>query len=207
MSTFCRLAVVALAGFVPALLAGSAWAQGPASTAGPFDTPLAKVITCSACHGVNGNSRSDAMPIISGMDAAYFKKQVQSYAAGGRPSPEMGPYSKQILDIGVDQVAAYFAAQKTEPTPIKVDAAAVERGRAASLVCVACHGPAGKADPAKGTPALAGQAPGYLRDQIRLFKQDARNPGEAALAAVKAVMKTVPDERIPDIAAYYSSLR
>jgi len=207
MSTISRLAVVALAGFAPALLAGSAWAQGPASRMGPFDTPLAKVITCAACHGVNGNSRSDAMPIIAGMDAAYIKKQVETYAAGGRPSPEMGPYSKQVLDIGVDQVAAFFAGQKMEPTPVKVDAAAVERGRAAAAVCVACHGPAGKGDPARGIPSLAGQAPGFLRDQIRLFKQDARNPGDAALSALKAIMKTVPDERIPDLAAYYSSLR
>lgn len=207
MSTICRLAAVVLAGFAFALPGASARAQGPASTAGPFDSSLAKVITCSACHGVNGNSRSDAMPIIAGMDAAYFKRQVQAYAGGARPSPEMGPYSKQILDIGVDQVAAFFAGQKMEPTPVKVDPAAVERGRVAAAACVACHGPAGKADPTKGTPTLAGQAPGYLRDQIRLFKQDARNPGEAALAAVKAVMRTVPDERIPDIAAYYSSLR
>jgi cytochrome c553 len=207
MSTICRLALVTLAGVASALLAGAAWAQGPASTAGPFETPLAKVITCAACHGVNGNSRSDAMPIIAGLDAAYFKKQVEAYAAGGRPSPEMGPYSKQILDIGVDQVAAFFAGQKMEPTPVKLDAAAVERGRAAAAVCVACHGPAGKGDPARGIPSLAGQAPGYLRDQMRLFKGDTRNPGDAALAALKAVMKTVPDERIPDIAAYYSSLR
>jgi len=207
MSTICRLAVVALAAVAGAVLAGSAWAQGPASTAGPFDTPLAKVITCSACHGVNGNSRTDAMPIIAGMDAAYIKKQVETYAAGGRPSPEMGPYSKQILDIGVDQVAAFFAAQQMEPTPIKVDPGAVERGRAAAAVCVTCHGPAGKGDPARGIPSLAGQAPGFLRDQIRLFKQDTRNPGDAALIALKAIMKTVPDERIPDLAAYYSSLR
>jgi cytochrome c553 len=207
MSSIWRFAAVLLAGFALALPGASARAEGPASTAGPFDSPLAKVITCAACHGVNGNSRSDVMPIIAGMDAAYFKKQIAAYAGGARPSPEMGPYSKQVLDIGVDQVAAFFAGQKMEPTPIKVDPAAVARGRAAAGVCVTCHGPTGKGDPSKGTPALAGQAPGYLRDQIRLFKQDARNPGEAALAAVKAVMQTVPDERIPDIAAYYSSLR
>ena len=207
MSTIRRLAVVVLAGFSIALLVGSAWAQGPASRMGPFDTSLAKVITCAACHGVNGNSRSDAMPIIAGMDAAYIKKQVESYAAGKRPSPEMGPYAKQILDIGVDQVAAYFAGQKMEPTPIKPDPAAVERGRVAAAVCVVCHGPAGKGDPARGIASLAGQAPGYLRDQIRLFKQDARNPGDADVTAMKALMKTVPDERIPDLAAYYSSLR
>lgn len=202
-----RIAVLCSVLLVAASVAAPAWAQGPASTLMPFETTVARVVTCAACHGVNGNSKSDSMPIIAGMDATYFKKQVQGYAANARPSPEMGPYSKQILDIGVDAVAAYFAAQRMEPTPQKVDAAAVERGRVASTPCVICHGANGKGDVAKGIPSLAGQPPGYLRDQIQLFKQDARNPGDAALAAVKALMKTVPDERIPDLAAYYSSLR
>jgi cytochrome c553 len=173
----------------------------------PFDTAVTRVITCSACHGVNGNSKSDAMPIIAGMDAAYFKKQVQAYAANARPSPEMGPYAKQILDVGPDAVAAFFAAQPMEPTPIKVDAVAVARGRVASAPCAACHAANGKGDPVKGIPSLTGQPPGYLRDQIRLFRLDARNPGDAALAAKTAIMKTVPESQEADLAAYYSSLR
>ena len=201
------LATLGLALLGIAALAAPAAAQGPASTVTLFETTAARVVTCAACHGVNGNSKSESMPIIAGMDAAYFKKQVQSYAANGRPSPEMGPYAKQILDIGVDAVAAYFAAQRMEPSPIKVDAAAVERGRVASAPCVICHGPAGKGDLAKGIPSLGGQPPGYLRDQIRLFKQDARNPGDAALAALKALMKSIPDAQEADLAAYYSSLR
>jgi cytochrome c553 len=94
-----------------------------------------------------------------------------------------------------------------EPTPIRSDAAAVARGRTASAPCVICHSADGKGDPAKGIPSLAGQPPGYLRDQMRLFKQDARNPGDAALAALKALMKTIPDDQIADLAAYYASLR
>jgi cytochrome c553 len=173
----------------------------------PYETTAARVVTCAACHGVNGNSKSDAMPIIAGMDAAYLKRQVQAYAANARPSPEMGPYSKQILDIGVDAVAAFFAGQRMEPTPVKADAAAVERGRAASAPCVVCHGANGKGDAAKGIPSLTGQPPGYLRDQIRLFRMDARNPGDTALAAVKALMKTLPESQDADLAAYYSGLR
>jgi cytochrome c553 len=200
-----RILVLTLLGV--AGLAAPAAAQGPASTLMPFETAVSRVVTCAACHGVNGNSKSDSMPIIAGMDAGYFKKQVQGYAANARPSPEMGPYAKQILDIGVDAVAAYFAAQRMEPSAIKVDAAAVERGRVASASCAICHAANGKGDAAKGFPSLAGQPPGYLRDQMRLFKQDARNPGDAALAALKALMKTIPDEQIADLAAYYSSLR
>ncbi len=107
----------------------------------------------------------------------------------------------------MDAVAAYFAAAAHGAVAIKVDAAAVERGRVASAPCAICHGAAGKGDTAKGLPPLSGQPPGYLRDQMHLFKQDARNPGDAALAALKALMKTIPDEQIADIAAYYSSLR
>jgi hypothetical protein len=40
-----------------------------------------------------------------------------------------------------------------------------------------------------------------------LFKLDRRSPGDPALAALKALLKTVPDESFADLAAYYSSLR
>ena len=65
----------------------------------------------------------------------------------------------------------------------------------------------GKGDAAKQIPSLAGQPPGFLREQMLLFKQDTRNPGDPALKAVKALMQTIPDETLTDLAAYYSSLR
>ncbi|HKZ06960.1 MAG TPA: c-type cytochrome [Methylomirabilota bacterium] len=201
-----RIAVLIAAAVAAAVgVAAPAHAQTPAPLL--FETAAARVVTCAACHGVNGNSKSDVMPIIAGMDAAYFKKQIQAYSTNARPSPEMGPYAKQVLDIGVDTVAGYFAAQRMEPTPVKLDAAAVERGRVASAPCVICHGANGKGDAARGIPSMAGQPPGYLREQMQLFKRDARNPGDAALAALKALMKTLPDEQFADLAAYYASLR
>ena len=95
-------------------------APGAVRAAGPLDDPgFAKVITCAACHGANGNSRSDMVPIIAGLNPAYFKRQIESYAAGKRQSPEMEPYAKQVQVLGVDQIAAYFAAQKRVPTPVR----------------------------------------------------------------------------------------
>ncbi|MDP3768649.1 MAG: c-type cytochrome [Dehalococcoidia bacterium] len=176
--------------------------------AGPLDHPgYGKAFTCSACHGFAGNSRSDTMPIIAGMNAAYLKKALQDYAAGKRPSPEMEPYSKMAIHLGVDDVAAYFASQTREPSSIKLDSAAVARGREASTQCVVCHGPEGRGDPAKLIPDLTGQPPGYLRQQMLLFKADRRSPGDPALRALKALMRTIPDEAFADLAAYYSSLR
>ena len=171
------------------------------------DAGAVKAITCSACHGRAGNSRSDTMPILAGMDPAYFKKQINDYARGQRPSPEMEPYAKQVLDLGVDDLAAYFARQAMQPTAIPADPAAVERGRTASAECVLCHGKDGRGDRQKLIPSLAGQPPAYLRTQMLLFKQDLRNPQDAALKALKTLMKTLPEDRMADLAAYYSSLR
>jgi cytochrome c553 len=181
---------------------------GAAHAAGPLDDPgFAKVITCAACHGANGNSKSDMMPIIAGLDPAYFKRQIENYATGKRPSPEMEPYAKEIQFLGLDQIAAFFAAQKREPAPFRVSPDAVAKGKTAAAVCVICHGPDGKGDAARLSPGLAGQPPGYLAQQMLLFKQDTRDPGDPMLAAKKALMRVIPDAQFADLAAYYSSLR
>ena len=177
-------------------------------SAGPLDHPgYSKAFTCSACHGFAGNSKSATMPILAGMNASYMKKALQDYASGKRVSPEMEPYSKMAVQLGADDVAAYFAAQTKQPTPIAADPQAVARGRSASQQCVVCHGPAGKGDPSKNVPDLTGQPAGYLQSQMLLFKADRRSPGDEQLKALKALMRTIPDNTLGDLAAYYSSLR
>jgi cytochrome c553 len=177
-------------------------------TAGPLDGPGAqKSLMCSACHGFAGQSRGDTVPILAGIDAAYFKKAIADYASGRRPSPEMEPYAKMVTHLGVDDIAAYFAAQRREPTPVGTDPAAVQRGRVAATACVLCHGADGKGNAAKLIPNLAGQPPGYLRNQLLLFKQDQRSPGDAQLKPVKLLIQTLPEDTLADLAAYYSILR
>jgi cytochrome c553 len=176
--------------------------------AGPLDHPgYAKAFSCSACHGFAGNSRSDAMPILAGQQAAYLKKALQDYAGGKRPSPEMEPYAKMAIELGVDDVAAYFASQTKQPSAGAVDRAAAERGKTASAPCAACHGAMGKGDPAKGVPDITGQPAGYLRSQLMLFKADKRSPGDPAVMQPKAIIKGIPDATLADLAAYYASQR
>jgi cytochrome c553 len=178
------------------------------AVAGPLDmTGASPALVCSACHGFAGQSQSNTMPILAGMPAWYFKKAIQDYASGKRQSPEMEPYAKQVVQAGLDDMAAYFAAQKRTVTPVKIDAAAAERGRAAAVQCTVCHGVSGKGDAAKGVPDLTGQPPGYLRNQMLLFKADRRSPGDPQLKALKALMLTIPNDQLADLAAYWSSVR
>jgi cytochrome c553 len=179
---------------------------GPA-LAGPLDTPgFTKAFSCSACHGLAGGSKADAVPILAGMPAWYMKKAVDDYASGRRPSPEMEPFSKMVKTLGADEIANYFAAQPKEPSQVSLDRTAIVNGRTASTACAACHGADGRGDAAKRVPDLTGQPPGYLLNQMKLFKAEKRSPGDASLTAMKVIMKSIDDATLANLAAYYSSL-
>ena len=200
-----RLVVVLAAACVMALAAaGSAEAQGTGIMSAPG---ASKAMVCSACHGAGGNSKSETVPILAGMPAWYFKKAIEDYATGRRPAPEMESYAKMVKELGVDDFAAYFAAQTKQSAEGTVDRAAVDRGKSASAPCVACHGPAGKGDPAKNVPDISGQPFTYLKHQALLFKVNLRNPNDQQLKEMKAVMRNIREAVLSDIAAYYSSLR
>jgi cytochrome c553 len=191
---------------IAAALAAVLAAAAPA-VAGPIDAPgFTKAFSCSACHGRAGATRADAVPILAGMPVWYLTKAIDDYAAGRRPSPEMEPFSKMVKTVGVDEVAAYFAAQPREASQIKIDRTAIVTGRTASATCAACHGEDGRGDQAKGTPDLTGQPPGYLLNQMKLFKAEKRSPGDANLTALKVFMKGIDDATLANLAAYYSSL-
>jgi cytochrome c553 len=99
-------------------------AGASASEAGPLDSPGAqKAMVCSACHGFAGNPPSKTVPALAGMEQEQFKAQIRAFAEGRRQSPEMEPYSKYVLEFGLDEIADYFAAQK-KAAPARAKAAA-----------------------------------------------------------------------------------
>jgi cytochrome c553 len=178
--------------------------------AGPLDSPGAqKSLVCSACHGSAGNAPGNAVPIIAGMNANYFKKAIKDYAEGKRPSPEMEPYSKYVMQFGLDDIADYFAAQKKTPRPaVKADAKSIGRGATLASQCGACHGPKGDGDPGSVSPALRGQPAGFLQAQMALFGSDKRKLDDAGSEeSKKRIFKGLAESDFMDLAAYYSSLK
>jgi cytochrome c553 len=177
--------------------------------AGLLDSPGAsKSMICSACHGFGGNSPGNTVPIIAGMAPAYFKKAITDYAEGKRPSPEMEPYSKYVMQAGLDEIATYFAEQKKQPSRIKVEPAAARRGSALAAQCTACHNPQTEGDPEKAFPVLRGQPAGYLQGQLLILKEDKRKLEDTSLDELKKkLLKGFSDRDIANLAAYFSSLR
>jgi cytochrome c553 len=67
--------------------------------------------TCANCHGTDGRSVG-AVPGLAGADRTYIAQQMQEFKAGKRQSTIMGQIAKGFSDAQIEQLAAYFAAQK-----------------------------------------------------------------------------------------------
>jgi Cytochrome c553 len=176
---------------------------------GPLDSAGAqKALVCSACHGFAGNSPGNTVPIIAGMAPNYFKKAIKDYAEGKRPSPEMEPYSKYVLQAGIDEIADYFAIQTRQRATTKSDPSAVKRGAALAGQCAACHGPSGEGDAFQAIPAIQGQPAGYLQLQLMILKENKRKLDDAVVDETKKTMlKPLSEADLAGLAAYFSSLK
>ncbi len=67
--------------------------------------------TCANCHGTDGRS-SGAVASLAGIDKSHLVQQMQDFKTGKRPATIMHQLAKGYSDAQIDQIAAYFAAQK-----------------------------------------------------------------------------------------------
>ena len=69
--------------------------------------------TCANCHGTMGRAvEGAAVPGLAGMPAGYMVEQLKAFKAGTRQATVMHQLAKGFNDAQIDQIAAYFAAQK-----------------------------------------------------------------------------------------------
>ena len=69
--------------------------------------------TCANCHGTQGRAVDGAaVPGLAGMPAVYLVEQMKAFKAGTRPATVMHQLAKGYSDAQIDQIAAYYAAQK-----------------------------------------------------------------------------------------------
>ena len=69
--------------------------------------------TCAACHGTQGRAVDGAsVPGLAGQPALYMVEQMKAFKSGARQATVMHQIAKGYSDAQVEQLAAYFAAQK-----------------------------------------------------------------------------------------------
>ncbi len=69
--------------------------------------------TCATCHGTQGRAVEGAVvPGLAGLPAPYLADQLRTFKSGARPATVMHQLAKGYSDAQIDQLAAFFAAQK-----------------------------------------------------------------------------------------------
>jgi cytochrome c553 len=87
--------------------------HGSAQAAGDIDAGKAKAAPCAACHGADGNSPTGAFPIIAGQYQDYLVRAMKDYQSGKRKNPIMTGFAAPLSDQDREDLAAYFASQKS----------------------------------------------------------------------------------------------
>jgi len=163
-----RAAALVLAVVLPLL----AWP--PATRAADPAAGMQKAQVCIACHGPDGSSVNPAIPSLAGQPAQFVATQLLMFREGKRKDAQMSPFAASLSNADLNNIAAYFAAQKLTPPESKSDPANAQAGAriAQQFNCVQCHGPALMGQ--QHIPRLAGQQREYLKTQLRGFKASTR---------------------------------
>jgi cytochrome c553 len=113
-----------------ALLAAGFMLPGAAAAKGDLERGRAIAVECFACHGKDGNAPSPANPKIGGQHERYLVLAMKEYRDGRRKESLMRGAVLKMTDQEIEDVAAYYAAQRsfTEAPAPKAGAPAAAPG-------------------------------------------------------------------------------
>jgi len=181
---------------------------------GSIEDGKAKSLTCTACHGPEGNSVSPMWPNIAGQNAPYLLAQLMAFKEGSRTDPLMSAQAMMLSDQDMADLAVYFESLPGAAQSVK-DASTVSRGETlyrggdtASGVsaCLACHGPTGRGNPAAKYPALQGQHADYTAKQLNDYASGARqSDGKARI--MRDIAARLSKEDIAALSSYVQGLK
>ena len=70
---------------------------------------------CAACHGPDGNKPSAPdQPILAGQHEDYLARALTDYKIGRRNNPIMKGFAGQLSKKEIEDLAAWFASQKSQ---------------------------------------------------------------------------------------------
>lgn len=175
---------------------------------GDFDRgqTLAKKEKCQKCHGMDGISEDTDDPNIAGMSATYLYKQMVDYREKSRDERGMFRAVRNLSNQDISDLAAYYAAQEGLPAAYATDSVPVlvHKGDPKRMIraCNSCHGQKGEGGQ-NDMPSLVGQRKGYFATALEEFKEEDRT--NDIYARMRDISKTLTEEEIEQLAAYYSA--
>jgi cytochrome c553 len=186
------------------IIAAAALASLLALPAGadPLDARLA---TCLACHGENGQSATPEVPSLGAQPAFYVIIQLFMFREKLRVVELKNKATQGFSNDDLRKLADYIAQLPPPPSAgDPVDPDRMERARA--LIeqhrCNFCHDR--DYSGAQNVPRLAGQREDYLVKALREFKNNTRRGYDASMADV---LYPISDEQMLDLAYFLSRYR
>lgn len=67
---------------------------------------------CALCHGPLGIATLPNAPNLAGQQSIYLSEQLRNYRSGKRQNEVMGLIAKQLTDLEIAHLAAWFSAVK-----------------------------------------------------------------------------------------------
>jgi len=188
--------------------------QAESLVGGSADAGKAKALTCTACHGAEGNSSSALWPNIAGQNAPYLHDQLKAFKDGSRMDPLMSSQAMLLADDDMADLAVYFeslpaAAQSVADPKLVARGEALYRGgnsESGVTACMACHGPTGRGNPAAKYPALQGQHAAYTSKQLKAYADGTRET-DGKTRIMRDIAARLNREDIEALASYVQGLR
>lgn len=181
---------------------------------GSADAGKAKALTCTACHGPEGNSSTAMWPNIAGQNAPYLLAQLKSFKDGSRMDPLMSAQAMMLTDQDMVDLAVYFESLPAAAQAVK-DASTVRRGEKlyrggntenGVAACLACHGPTGRGNPAAKYPAIQGQHADYTAKQLNDYASGTRET-DGKTRIMRDIADRLSKEDIAALSSYIQGLR
>jgi cbb3-type cytochrome c oxidase subunit III len=173
-----------------------------------------KALTCSACHGQDGNSINPEWPNLAGQHEKYIVKALRSYKDGTRNVVLMASQVASLSNQDMDDVAAFFssqtvARQTANPALVKQGERIYRGGdmNRGISACIACHGPTGRGNQAAGFPALAGQHATYTANQLLAYRANTRQTDADVGQVMRNVSALLSEAEIKAVASYIQGLQ
>jgi cytochrome c553 len=196
------------------LMVGIAHAED-ANTDGMTDaqkTALQKtIVTCAACHGLNGRSVAPTFPNLAAQTAPYIELQLHAFKDQTRADPDAQAYmwgmAAQLNDASINGLAAYFSKQSAAEGK-SGNATLIAQGKQIFVegvparqipACASCHG--AQAQGNGPFPRLAGQHAPYLLKQLLVIQSVLRTA-----PVMHGVIKDLTRDQMQAVVAYLESI-
>jgi len=173
---------------------------------------------CATCHGTDGVGQQAAgFPRLAGLNAAYLRHQLESYANGTRDNVIMNPMAASLDERERRILADYYSTLPFAVLPEKSASISFPeseqddpgawlalRGRWEKQVpaCVQCHGPRG-IGVGEHFPPLAGQPAKYIADQLQAWQSGARR--NDPLGLMKHIADALSNDDIQAVSAWLAA--